>query len=231
MVLNLKVDVTHNLFWKLCLKFAGRGPLLQRSLIYPGSGEHILMGIQKTQRYLCTVPGCPQGNQSHLAAANKDSLCWWGWVTWQVWDITSSSGARGTECERLEGWVKMKIRFYRTQSRVLYLVVKRGKKWQKKKESRLDGAVWETDLEILFDCKPGADPASGRLNSLWQCWQSHECLETEMGALWACHRARPYLKCLGSVLGPHFKRHFNILEGSLRCLCETTPREKTLVFS
>ena len=47
----------------------------------------------------------------------------------------------------------MKIRFYRNQSRVLYLVVKRKEKWQKKKEFRLNGAVYETDLEILFDCK------------------------------------------------------------------------------
>ena len=89
--------------------------------------------------------------------------------------------------------------------------------------------VWDWPRDFVWlqaQCKPRADPASGRLNSLWQCWQSHKCLETEMGALWAGHRARPYLKCLGSVLGPHFKSNFNILEGSLRCLCEITPHEK-----
>lgn len=64
------------------------------------------------------------------------------------------------------------------------------KKRRKKKESHLDGVVRETDLEILVDCKLTVNQGP-----IWQLepqttfdWQSHMCLEKEIGAPWACYK-------------------------------------------
>ena len=85
-------------------------------------------------------------------------------------------------------------------SRVLYFMGKRGRgrgEWQKNKESRLDGAVCETDLEILFDCKLSVNQeltqhmkdwtafgSVGRVTSVWRWRWGPSGLVTGQGHIW-----------------------------------------------